>query len=148
MNSINPQNEFEKALRGIYFKFFHEEISKIIETRIQLLDSEDVLFKGDKFIVVDSPSKWIKTEAETFVWYKTVKLLTPTKLEETIFVSLDLRGFQNPMLCLWFPMNDFKFDYSNKKLNIINDHTFFLTNEMVKKYGLDKFIIKPFDLEV
>ena len=113
----------------------------------KLSEDNECLFLGESFIIVNTPSRWVKAEEESFVWQKKIKILTQSGLHEIIFATLDLRSFTNPSFCLWFSTYDFTFVNRTIYATLENDFTYLLTKDIIEKYGLDQYLVKPFDLE-
>jgi len=141
----------KQIIRDIYFHHFHEQIINHIENRIKVIrtlaENNECLFSAQSFLIIGEPSKWLKTQDESFVWNKTIKILTPEGIKEIIFATLDLKSFTNPSFCLWFPTYDFTFINVGIYSKLENDFTYILTKDIIQKYGLDYFLVKPFELE-
>lgn len=141
----------KQIIRDIYFHYFHEQIIFQIENRINIIktlaENSECLFAGEGFIIYDGPSKWIKTEDESFVWQKYIKIITQSGSTEIVFAILDLKSFTNPSFCLWFPTYDFTFLNKSVYSTVENDFTYIITKDIIEKHGLDQYLVKPFDLE-
>jgi len=141
----------KQIIRDIYFDHFHEQIINHIENRIKIIrtlaENGECLFCGEHFIIYDGPSKWNKTEVESFVWQKHIKIITQLGSTEIVFAILDLKSFTNPSFCLWFPTYDFTFINKAAYSKLENDFTYIITKDIIEIYGLDYYLVKPFDLE-
>lgn len=145
------KDSLKNIVQDIYFDYFHDEITSRIDERFevikQLSENNECLFSAQSFLIIGEPSKWLKTQDESFVWNKTIKILTQDGIQEIVFATLDLKSFTNPSFCLWFPTYDFTFINVGIYSKLENDFTYILTKDIIQKYGLDYFLVKPFDLE-
>jgi len=133
------QNDFEEKVKLIYKNEFSKEINELIDYYFNKIEKESEFYENKKFIIISKPSNWLPTD-ETFVWIKTIDILTGGLLETIILATLEMKGHSKPNFWLNFPNDDF----SNVK--ITSGFSFPFSEELIQNYDFRKYIVQPFEI--
>jgi hypothetical protein len=137
------QEKFTTMIKNIYLNVFNNSIESEINTFLKAFDNKNILYKNKSFILVETDQDWKVTE-EAFVWARSLKILTDIKIEEIVFVILELKGYTNLSFWVSFPRNDFSIDH--QEIDRL-DLTYEITDDIKAKFGLDEILPKPFELK-